>query len=80
MATPYDARPWLGFYSAAVPPNVPKPGHGADPRELIAFCALRLAEYKVPAVIEMRSELPHNMLGKVLRRVLREEQHQRTPG
>ncbi len=25
MATPYDARPWLGFYSAAVPPDVEVP-------------------------------------------------------
>jgi len=52
---------------------VPRPGHPVDPQELINYCAVRLAEYKVPAEIELRGELPHNMLGKVLRRVLREE-------
>jgi long-chain acyl-CoA synthetase len=57
---------------------VPRPGHAVDPRELISLCTVRLADYKVPAMIELREELPHNMLGKVLRRVLREEQHQRT--
>ena len=33
----------------------------------------RLARYKVPSQIMARDELPHNMLGKVLRRVLRAE-------
>ena len=55
-----------------------RPGYAAEQRELVAHCAMRLAEYKVPAAIEIRGELPHNMLGKVLRRILREEQHQRS--
>jgi long-chain acyl-CoA synthetase len=32
-----------------------------------------LAVYKVPKVIEFRSELPKSLVGKVLRRVLKEE-------
>jgi long-chain acyl-CoA synthetase len=52
---------------------VPMPGFRADPQEMTEFCARRLTGYKVPSVIEFRHELPKNMLGKVLRRVLREE-------
>jgi long-chain acyl-CoA synthetase len=32
-----------------------------------------LAAYKVPKIIEFRPELPKSQVGKVLRRVLREE-------
>jgi long-chain acyl-CoA synthetase len=49
------------------------PGIAPSERELIEFCAERLAAYKVPSFIVEREDLPHNMLGKVLRRVLREE-------
>jgi long-chain acyl-CoA synthetase len=56
---------------------IPVPGVAASAAELAGFCAQRLAAYKVPAVIEMRDALPHSMLGKVLRRVLREEHTQR---
>ncbi|MDN3358290.1 AMP-binding protein [Actinomadura sp. DC4] len=44
-----------------------------SPAELMEYAARHLAEYKVPAFIEIRETLPRNMLGKVLRRVLREE-------
>jgi long-chain acyl-CoA synthetase len=40
--------------------------------EMRAFCRQRLAPYKVPAHVEFRSELPKTMVGKVLRRALRE--------
>ena len=49
------------------------PGLAPGRAELISYCAERLAGYKVPSQIAARDELPHNMLGKVLRRVLREE-------
>jgi long-chain acyl-CoA synthetase len=39
---------------------------------LRAFCREHLAGYKVPAAIEFRSELPKTMVGKVLRRALKE--------
>jgi long-chain acyl-CoA synthetase len=41
--------------------------------ELHRWCASRLVAYKVPSTFEFRQELPQNMLGKVLRRVLRDE-------
>ena len=41
--------------------------------DLDAFCHLHLAPYKVPKLFAFRPDLPRNMLGKVLRRVLREE-------
>jgi long-chain acyl-CoA synthetase len=49
------------------------PGLAPDRAELLAYCAERLAAYKVPTEITARDELPHNMIGKVLRRVLRDE-------
>jgi long-chain acyl-CoA synthetase len=53
---------------------IPRDPHRVPtPAELREYCAHHLAEYKVPAFIEIRPTLPRNMLGKVLRRVLREE-------
>jgi long-chain acyl-CoA synthetase len=49
------------------------PGIAPGPAELLQYCRERLAGYKVPWQINAREELPHNMLGKVLRRVLRDE-------
>jgi long-chain acyl-CoA synthetase len=49
------------------------PGLAPDRAELLGYCAERLAAYKVPSEITARDELPHNMIGKVLRRVLRDE-------
>jgi len=50
-----------------------KEGETATEDELIAFCRERLAAYRVPRVIEFRDDLPKSMIGKVLRRELREE-------
>jgi long-chain acyl-CoA synthetase len=47
--------------------------HSATETELRDFCRTRLAPYKIPSRIEFRSELPKTMIGKVLRRALREE-------
>lgn len=49
-------------------------GETATAEELIAFCRERLVGYKVPAEVEFRTSLPKNMIGKVLRRELREGQ------
>jgi long-chain acyl-CoA synthetase len=40
--------------------------------ELRAYCRERLSAYKVPARVEFRTELPKTMVGKVLRRALRD--------
>lgn len=53
---------------------VPKEGRDVTAEELDQFCRARLAAYKVPHLYEFRSELPKTMVGKVLRRVLLEEE------
>ncbi|MES9994690.1 AMP-binding protein [Desulfovibrio aminophilus] len=45
--------------------------------EVIAFCRGKLANYKVPRLVEFRTSLPKTMVGKVLRRALRSEEDQR---
>ena len=45
--------------------------------EVIAFCRNKLANYKVPRLVEFRTSLPKTMVGKVLRRALRAEEEQR---
>jgi long-chain acyl-CoA synthetase len=46
--------------------------------EILAFCHEHLARYKVPKQVEFRDSLPKTLIGKVLRRVLIEEERQRT--
>lgn len=41
--------------------------------EVIAHCRQHLTGYKVPKLVEFRDELPKTNVGKILRRVLREE-------
>ena len=53
---------------------VPKEGTHPTVEELTAFCKLHLASFKVPTQIEFRAELPKSMVGKVLRRVLVDEE------
>ena len=52
---------------------VVKPGEKLTEEELIAFCKERLAPYKVPKQVEFRDSLPKTLVGKVLRRTLRDE-------
>jgi long-chain acyl-CoA synthetase len=40
---------------------------------LIEHCRRSLARFKVPVAIEFRTELPRTIIGKVLRRALRDE-------
>src|SRR5580765_485651 len=47
-------------------------GTTASEEELRTFCREELAPYKVPAHVEFRAELPKTMVGKVLRRALRD--------
>ncbi|MFL6112246.1 MAG: AMP-binding protein [Catenulispora sp.] len=48
-------------------------GMQVSAEELDVFCHQHLAPYKVPKIFAFRESLPRNMIGKVLRRVLREE-------
>jgi long-chain acyl-CoA synthetase len=38
--------------------------------EIIAFCEVKLAKYKVPSVVEFREALPKGPTGKILKRLL----------
>jgi long-chain acyl-CoA synthetase len=51
-----------------------KEGEAATEEEMIEFCRQNLAPYKVPKFVEFRDDLPTTMVGKVLRRVLLEEE------
>ena len=54
------------------------PGADATEEEVIAYCRERLAGYKRPRRVEFREALPTSVIGKVLRRVLRDEAHANT--
>ena len=56
---------------------VPEEGANLTVPEVVAFCRQKLASFKVPRLIEFREELPKTMVGKVLRRILREEERMR---
>ena len=51
-----------------------KPGVEATDKEIIDFCKEKLAPYKVPKLIEFRKELPKSAVGKILRKILRDEE------
>ena len=53
---------------------VPRPNSSLSKEELLELCRRRLEEYAVPWEIEFRQALPRSFIGKVLRRVLFEEQ------
>jgi long-chain acyl-CoA synthetase len=57
---------------------VKKPGASATEDEILAFCKERLAAYKAPKTLEFREELPKSTVGKLLRRVLADEERAET--
>jgi long-chain acyl-CoA synthetase len=57
---------------------VAKPGQNITEKEIIEFCKTRLAIYKVPKSIEFRDSLPKTIVGKVLRKDLRDESLQKS--
>lgn len=50
-----------------------KDGRCITEKELVDHCAKSLARFKLPAAIEFRAQLPRTLIGKVLRRALRDE-------
>ena len=42
--------------------------------EILVFCKERLASYKTPKSVEFREDLPKSAVGKLLRRVLVDEE------
>jgi long-chain acyl-CoA synthetase len=51
---------------------VAQQGVNLTAEEILEYCKPRLAAYKLPKIVEFRAELPKSMVGKVLRRLLRE--------
>jgi long-chain acyl-CoA synthetase len=51
-----------------------KPGETATGDEIIAFCKEKLAAYKIPKAVEFRESIPKTAVGKILRKILREEE------
>jgi long-chain acyl-CoA synthetase len=51
-----------------------KPGASAGEQEILDFCKDKMAGYKRPKAVEFRESLPTSVVGKVLRRVLRDEE------
>lgn len=51
-----------------------KTGETATAEEMLAYCREHLTGYKVPRLVEFRSELPRTNTGKALRRILRDEE------
>ena len=57
-----------------------KEGETATKEEFISYCKENLAPYKVPKFVEFRDELPKTMVGKILRRVLVDEEKKKLAG
>ena len=54
-----------------------KEGMSATVDELMAHCREKLAKYKWPTEIEIRDALPESNVGKILKKVLRDEERQK---
>ena len=51
-----------------------KEGQSCTEEELRAFCRDKIAAFKIPTAVEFRTELPKSQIGKVLRRLLVQEE------
>ena len=49
-------------------------GETATDKDIIAFCKEKLAPYKVPKLVEFRDSIPKSAVGKILRKILRDEE------
>lgn len=50
------------------------PGEHLDPNEIIEHCSGQLARFKVPKSVSFHDSLPKSLTGKVVRRILREQE------
>lgn len=53
--------------------------HPLEEEEILEFCKTRLTPYKIPHQFEFRDELPKTNVGKILRKVLRENNQPSAP-
>jgi acyl-coenzyme A synthetase/AMP-(fatty) acid ligase len=51
---------------------VPRAGQLLTGQQVIEYCQANIAAYKVPARVDIVSELPKSATGKILKRVLRD--------
>jgi long-chain acyl-CoA synthetase len=66
------------YYGEAVKAYVVlRDGCSATERELIEHCRRSLASFKAPSAIEFRKDLPRTLVGKALRRALRQEEERK---
>jgi long-chain acyl-CoA synthetase len=56
---------------------VREPGATVSEQDVVEHCATQLTAYKVPKLVEFREALPRTVVGKVLRRVLLEQERAR---
>jgi long-chain acyl-CoA synthetase len=56
-----------------------KEGEQASAADVLEHCRSHLARFKVPKRVEFRAELPKTLVGKVLRRVLLDEELKKAP-
>ena len=59
---------------------VTKPGQTMTAEEVIDFCKEKLAGYKVPKLVEFIAALPKSVVGKILRRELRDMEAKKREG
>jgi long-chain acyl-CoA synthetase len=53
---------------------VPNEGATLDTEEVMKYCQEKLAKYKWPSIIEVRSSLPESTVGKILKKDLKKEE------
>jgi crotonobetaine/carnitine-CoA ligase len=56
---------------------VPRPGMALSVDEIVAHCAGRLARFKVPQLVEIRDALPKTSIGKIEKKLLRQQEQSR---
>jgi crotonobetaine/carnitine-CoA ligase len=54
-----------------------KPGEKATDKEIINFCAERVAKFKVPSFVEFRDSFPKTSIGKVQKNLLKKEEEEK---
>ncbi|MCL1865744.1 MAG: long-chain fatty acid--CoA ligase [Spirochaetes bacterium] len=55
---------------------VPNEGTTLDSNEIMKYCKEKLAKYKLPSTIEIRTSLPESNVGKILKKELRREEEE----
>lgn len=56
---------------------VPNEGATIEEKDVMAYCQEKLAKYKWPSVIEIRTSLPESNVGKILKKELRREEEEK---